>query len=171
MKLNFGLPCPCGGSLFFSVNASADPLRPGRYCNFEHRQSVLGVQAVIRPASRNKALNLCVIDTHAGWSPACAIAAQLDGPAGRVVQRGNEISYFEPGLEAFTLNSDYIVDSLPSLIYTDFKRFGALLRLYFCRTHPYPRADCAKLSALWRAMVRVTAISSGWTWTQTTDAR
>ncbi|WP_302181129.1 sigma-E factor regulatory protein RseB domain-containing protein, partial [Salmonella enterica] len=33
----------------------------------------------------------------------------------------NEISYFEPVLEPFTLNGDYIVDSLPSLIYTDFK--------------------------------------------------
>ncbi len=40
------------------------------------------------------------------------------------VQRGNEISYFEPGLEPFTLNGDYIVDSLPSLIYTDFKRLS-----------------------------------------------
>ncbi len=47
---------------------------------------------------------------------------QLDGPRREVVQRGNEISYFEPGLEPFTLNGDYIVDSLPSLIYTDFKR-------------------------------------------------
>lgn len=41
-----------------------------------------------------------------------------------MVQRGNEISYFEPGLEPFTLNGDYIVDSLPSLIYTDFKRLS-----------------------------------------------
>ncbi|MCP5586877.1 sigma-E factor regulatory protein RseB, partial [Klebsiella pneumoniae] len=39
---------------------------------------------------------------------------QMDGPRREVVQRGNEISYFEPGLEPFTLNGDYIVDSLPS---------------------------------------------------------
>lgn len=50
---------------------------------------------------------------------------QLDGPRREVVQRGNEISYFEPGLEAFTLNGDYIVDSLPSIVYTDFKRLSA----------------------------------------------
>ncbi|XNM76083.1 sigma-E factor regulatory protein RseB [Escherichia coli] len=49
---------------------------------------------------------------------------QMDGPRREVVQRGNEISYFEPGLEPFTLNGDYIVDSLPSLIYTDFKRLS-----------------------------------------------
>lgn len=48
----------------------------------------------------------------------------MDGPRREVVQRGNEISYFEPGLEPFTLNGDYIVDSLPSLIYTDFKRLS-----------------------------------------------
>jgi sigma-E factor negative regulatory protein RseB len=48
----------------------------------------------------------------------------MDGPRREVVQRGNEISYFEPGLEPFTLNGDYIVDSLPSLVYTDFKRLA-----------------------------------------------
>ncbi len=45
----------------------------------------------------------------------------MDGPRREVVQRGNEINYFEPGLEPFALNGDYIVDSLPSLIYTDFR--------------------------------------------------
>ena len=46
---------------------------------------------------------------------------QMDGPWREVVQRGDEISYFEPGLEPFTLNGDYIVDSLPSIVYTNFK--------------------------------------------------
>lgn len=49
---------------------------------------------------------------------------QLDGPRREVVQRDNEISYFEPGLEPFTLNGDYIVDSLPSIVYTDFRRLS-----------------------------------------------
>jgi sigma-E factor negative regulatory protein RseB len=49
---------------------------------------------------------------------------QMDGPRREVVQRGSEISYFEPGLEPFTLNGNYIVDSLPSLVYTDFKRLS-----------------------------------------------
>ncbi len=42
-----------------------------------------------------------------------------------MVLRGTEISYFEPGLDPFTLNGDYIVDSLPSLVYSDFKRLSA----------------------------------------------
>jgi sigma-E factor negative regulatory protein RseB len=50
---------------------------------------------------------------------------QMDGPRREVVQRGNEISYFEPGLEPFTLNGNYIVDSLPTLVYTDFKRLSS----------------------------------------------
>lgn len=50
---------------------------------------------------------------------------QLDGPRREVVLRGTEISYFEPGLDPFTLNGDYIVDSLPSLVYSDFKRLSA----------------------------------------------
>ena len=47
---------------------------------------------------------------------------QMDGPLREVVQRGDEISYFEPGLEPFTLNGDYIVDSLPSIVYTNFSQ-------------------------------------------------
>lgn len=49
---------------------------------------------------------------------------QMDGPLREVVQRGDEISYFEPGLEPFTLSGDYIVDSLPSIVYTDFSRLA-----------------------------------------------
>lgn len=47
---------------------------------------------------------------------------QLDGPRQEIILRGNEISYFKPGLDPFTLNGDYIVDSLPALVYADFKR-------------------------------------------------
>ncbi|MGY0145225.1 sigma-E factor regulatory protein RseB [Edwardsiella tarda] len=46
---------------------------------------------------------------------------QMDGPRREVVLRGNEISYFEPGLEPFTLNGDHIVDALPSVIFADVK--------------------------------------------------
>jgi len=49
---------------------------------------------------------------------------QMDGPLREVVQRGDEISYFEPGLEPFTLNGDYIVDSLPSIVYTNFNQLA-----------------------------------------------
>lgn len=50
---------------------------------------------------------------------------QLDGPRREVLQRGDEISYFEPGLEPFTLTGDYIVDSLPSIAYSDFRKLSA----------------------------------------------
>ncbi|MFS2222017.1 sigma-E factor regulatory protein RseB [Pantoea sp. B65] len=47
---------------------------------------------------------------------------QMDGPRREIIQRGNDISYFEPGLEPFTLNGGYIVDSLPSVVNADFKQ-------------------------------------------------
>ncbi len=49
---------------------------------------------------------------------------QMDGPRLEILQRGNEISYFEPGLEPFTLSGDHIVDSLPSIVYADFGRLA-----------------------------------------------
>ncbi|MGO2924290.1 MAG: sigma-E factor regulatory protein RseB, partial [Hafnia paralvei] len=48
-------------------------------------------------------------------------------PRREVLLRGNEISYFEPGLEPFTLNGDHIVDALPSIIFSDIKQ----LRQYY----------------------------------------
>ncbi|MGL9773335.1 MAG: sigma-E factor regulatory protein RseB [Sodalis sp. (in: enterobacteria)] len=49
---------------------------------------------------------------------------QMDGPRREIVQRNGEISYFEPGLEAFTLQGDHIVDSLPSIVYANFERLA-----------------------------------------------
>lgn len=43
----------------------------------------------------------------------------MDGPRREVVQRGNDISYFETGLQPFTLAGDHIVDSLPELVFSD----------------------------------------------------
>lgn len=48
----------------------------------------------------------------------------MDGPRREIVQRGNEISYFDSGLESFTLAGDHIVDSLPALVYADFKKLA-----------------------------------------------
>ncbi|AKH62303.1 MULTISPECIES: sigma-E factor regulatory protein RseB [Photorhabdus] len=45
---------------------------------------------------------------------------QMDGSRREIVQRGNEISYFEPGLDAFSLNGDHIIDYLPAVIFADF---------------------------------------------------
>ncbi|MCV9880226.1 sigma-E factor regulatory protein RseB [Brenneria izbisi] len=48
----------------------------------------------------------------------------MDGPRREIIQRGNEISYFDSGLEPFSLTGDHIVDSLPALVYTDFKKLA-----------------------------------------------
>ncbi|WP_428943799.1 sigma-E factor regulatory protein RseB [Pantoea sp. FN060301] len=48
----------------------------------------------------------------------------MDGPRREIIQRGNEVSYFEPGLEPFTLAGDHIVDSLPSLVFADFRQLS-----------------------------------------------
>lgn len=50
---------------------------------------------------------------------------QMDGPRREIIQRGNEVSYFESGLEPFTMTGDHIVDSLPSLVYADFNQLAA----------------------------------------------
>lgn len=49
---------------------------------------------------------------------------QMDGPRREIVQRDNEISFFEPGFEPFTLAGNHIVDSLPSIVYSDFERLA-----------------------------------------------
>ena len=98
------------GSLLFSANASATPA-----------SGALLQQMNLASQSLNYELSFISINKQ-GVESLRYRHARLDNR--EVVQRGNEISYFEPGLEPFTLNGDYIVDSLPSLIYTDFKRLS-----------------------------------------------
>lgn len=43
----------------------------------------------------------------------------LSGPPREVIQRGNEVSYFEPGLEPFTIDSNKMVAPLPPIMKTD----------------------------------------------------
>ena len=109
--------------LFFSSNASADTSSgallqqmnvASQSLNYELSFISMSKQGVESLRYRHARVNNQLL----------AQLLQLDGPRREVVQRGNEISYFEPGLEPFTLNGDYIVDSLPSLVYTDFKRLS-----------------------------------------------
>ena len=111
------------GSLFFSANASADVSSGAllqqmnlatQSLNYELSFVSINKQGVESLRYRHARLN----------NQALAQLLQMDGPRREVVQRGSEISYFEPGLDPFTLNGDYIVDSLPSLVYTDFKRLA-----------------------------------------------
>lgn len=46
----------------------------------------------------------------------------MDGPQREAIMRGIEISYFEPGIEPFSIRGDHIVDSLPSLVFSDITR-------------------------------------------------
>ncbi|WP_416411877.1 sigma-E factor regulatory protein RseB [Pantoea sp. App145] len=50
---------------------------------------------------------------------------QMDGPRREVIQRGNDISYFEAGLDPFTLPGNHIVDALPPLMFADFSRLSS----------------------------------------------
>lgn len=109
--------------LFFSSNASADVSSgallqqmnvASQSLNYELSFISISKQGVESLRYRHARVNNQLL----------AQLLQMDGPRREVVQRGNEISYFEPGLEPFTLNGDYIVDSLPSLVYTDFKRLS-----------------------------------------------
>lgn len=49
---------------------------------------------------------------------------QMDGPRREVIQRGNDISYFEPGLDPFSLPGNHIIDALPSVIFANFSKLA-----------------------------------------------
>ena len=50
---------------------------------------------------------------------------QMDGPRREVIQRGGDISYFEPGLDPFSLPGQNIIDALPSPIFADFTQLAS----------------------------------------------
>ncbi|RPE02319.1 sigma-E factor regulatory protein RseB [Candidatus Pantoea deserta] len=50
---------------------------------------------------------------------------QMDGPRREVIQRGTDISYFEPGLDPFSLPGNHIIDALPSPIFADFSKLAS----------------------------------------------
>lgn len=111
------------GVLFLSASASADPVSgallqqmnlASQTLNYELSFVNISKQGVQSLRYRHVRLNNQTI----------AQLLQLDGPRQEIIQRGNEISYFEPGVDPFTLNGDHIVDSLPTLVYADFKRLA-----------------------------------------------
>ncbi len=113
------------GSLFITSNASADSITSGALLqqmnaasqSLDYEFSFININKIGVESLRYRHARLD--------NKAYAQLLQMDGPRREVVQRGGEISYFEPGLEPFTLTGDYIVDSLPSIVYTDFKRLSA----------------------------------------------
>lgn len=111
------------GSLFFSANASADASSGALLQEMNLASQSLNYELSFVSINKQGVESLRYRHVRLKSQPLAQLL-QLDGPRREVVQRGNEISYFEPGLDPFTLNGDYIVDSLPSLVYTDFKRLA-----------------------------------------------
>lgn len=112
------------GCLLFSANASADPSTEALLQKMNQASQSLNYELAFISINKQGVESLRYRHARLDNKPMAQLL-QMDGPRREVVQRGNEVSYFEPGLEPFTLNGDYIVDSLPSLIYTDFKRLAA----------------------------------------------
>lgn len=50
----------------------------------------------------------------------------LAGPYREVIRRGDETSYFEPGIEPFTIITDKMVAPLPSIMHADVKHLSTL---------------------------------------------
>nr|WP_318384681.1 sigma-E factor regulatory protein RseB [uncultured Enterobacter sp.] len=113
------------GSLFFCANASADVSSGALLQQMNLASQSLNYELSFVSINKQGVESLRYRHARLDNQPLAQLL-QMDGPRREVVQRGSEISYFEPGLEPFTLNGDYIVDSLPSLIYTDFKRISAI---------------------------------------------
>ena len=109
--------------LFFSSNASADTSSGALLQQMNVASQSLNYELSFISINKQGVESLRYRHARVNNQPLAQLL-QMDGPRREVVQRGNEISYLEPGLEPFTLNGDYIVDSLPSLVYTDFKRLS-----------------------------------------------
>jgi len=109
--------------LFFSVNASADVSSGALLQQMNVASQSLNYELSFVSINKQGVESLRYRHVRLNDQPLAQLLKR-DGPRREVVQRGNEISYFEPGLEPFTLNGNFIVDSLPSLVYTDFKRLS-----------------------------------------------
>ncbi|WP_312212781.1 sigma-E factor regulatory protein RseB [Pseudescherichia sp.] len=112
------------GSLLFSANASADVTSGALLQQMNLASQSLNYELSFVSINKQGVESLRYRHARLENQPLAQLL-QMDGPRREVVQRGSEISYFEPGLEPFTLTGDYIVDSLPSLVYTDFKRLAS----------------------------------------------
>ncbi|CDG18513.1 sigma-E factor regulatory protein RseB [Xenorhabdus doucetiae] len=53
---------------------------------------------------------------------------QMDVSRREIVQRGDQISYYEPGLDSFSIRGTHIVDYLPPIIFADFAQLQKFYR-------------------------------------------
>ncbi|OKP04013.1 sigma-E factor regulatory protein RseB [Xenorhabdus eapokensis] len=53
---------------------------------------------------------------------------QMDGSRREIIQRGDQISYYEPGLDSFSIRGSHIVDYFPPIIFADFAHLRKFYR-------------------------------------------
>lgn len=88
---------------------------------------------------------------------------QMDGPRREVIQRGNDISYFDAGLQPFTLPGEHILDGLPSVLYADFNRLHNFYDFIPVGRSRVADQMCDVLRVV-SGMVPGSAMLSGWMW-------
>ncbi len=91
------------GSLLFSVNASADTSSGALLQQMNLASQSLNYELSFVSISKQGVESLRYRHARLNNQPLAQLL-QLDGPRREVVLRGTEISYFEPGLNPFTLN-------------------------------------------------------------------
>ncbi|AOV96119.1 sigma-E factor regulatory protein RseB [Edwardsiella hoshinae] len=112
------------GSLFISSSALAQDTAPGLLLQQMNQASrSLDYELAFINITKQGVESLRYRHALENQQPLAQLL-QMDGPRREVVLRGNEVSYFEPGLEPFTLNGDHIVDALPSVIFADVKQLA-----------------------------------------------
>lgn len=105
-------------SLFFSSIASAQDTPEALLRKMSKAGNVLSYELAYVNINKQGVESLRyrhALNKYKTW----AQLLQMDGPRREVILRGNEISYFEPGSEPFTLNGDHIVDSLPAILFSN----------------------------------------------------
>ncbi|MEC5343007.1 sigma-E factor regulatory protein RseB [Brenneria populi] len=112
--------CLLIGSLFYSIVAPAQTASGALLQQMNHASRALNYELsfinITRQGFESVRYRHAVVNNRS-----LAQLVFMDGPRREIVQRGNEISYFDSDLEPFTLSSDHIVDSLPALVYADYQ--------------------------------------------------
>ncbi|WP_238334266.1 MucB/RseB C-terminal domain-containing protein, partial [Arsenophonus endosymbiont of Bemisia tabaci] len=61
---------------------------------------------------------------------------QINNFRREIIQKGNQVSYFEPGFDSFSLEGTYIVDYLPSVVFANFAKLQSYYNfIKLGRTH------------------------------------
>ncbi len=111
------------GSLFMSVNASAETTPIAMLQEMGSATQSLSYELSYINVNKQGIDSLRYRYAVLNKKPLAQLM-RMDGPRTEIIQRGNEISYFEPGFDSFTLAGQHIVDALPSIVFSDFKKLS-----------------------------------------------